>query len=179
MKTWLQRLAGSLRRSWRGYGDERAAAALEVVIWVSVLAIPILNIVDVGFYLFQKMQLEYSTQAAARAVWTKCDLVYLPATTRCTGVNTAVTNAAQAASSLTTAVTASITSEGYYCQVGSSLVSTGTPLAAGTTTCANGARSGDYVQITGSYTYTPLFRGVSVTSYLTTPITKTVWARLN
>ena len=41
------------------------------------------------------------------------------------------------------------------------------------------AAPGDYVQVTASYPYEPIFSQASVASLLTTPITKTAWMRLN
>jgi len=37
---------------------------------------------------------------------------------------------------------------------------------------------GDYVLITVSYTYTPVFAAVSIASVLASPITRTAWMRL-
>ncbi len=177
----MKRSIRRTRRSWRGYRNESGAAALEIALWSGLMVLPILSVVDIGFYLYQRMELENATQVAAQAVWTKCGTVYLPATTKCPGLNATINNAIQTSTTLATDITATATNEGYYCMVSGALQPTGGSLSSGTTICADGSRSADYIQITGSYTYTPLFQGVTVASLLTAggPITKTVWMRLN
>ena len=51
---------------------------------------------------------------------------------------------------------------------------TGVSHAANTT-----AAPGDYVEISVTYTFTPMFGNMSMASLLTTPITKSTWTRLN
>jgi Flp pilus assembly protein TadG len=159
--------------------DQRGAAAVEIAIWALILAMPVLSIVDVGTYVYQRMQLENAAEMAVQAVWANCGPAYLPATLRCSGMSAAATSAAQT-TSLGTNVTISSTTEGYYCIAGDgSLTPTGGALSAGTTTCSNGAKSADYIQITATYAYSPPFGASPVSSILGSSITKTAWMRLN
>jgi hypothetical protein len=142
------------------------------------------------------MQLQMGAQAGAQAAWNACDpgKYTLPATTSSTqcGVNllTTVTSAAQS-TSLGTSVTVSSIVEGYYCADASGNLllvgSTGTigsPPAKPTSSCktvvatSTSETPGDYLQVTTSYTYAPIFSGLSIASALTTPITQTAWVRL-
>jgi Flp pilus assembly protein TadG len=167
------------RRTRSFFGNQRGAAAIELALWAGILVIPILSVVDIGFYQYQKAELETATDAAGQALFNACDPVKLPVTLRCTGYSTVINNAMSAATSLGGSVTATATTEGYYCMNGTALQATGGALANGPTTCSNGAASADYVQITGSYSYSPVFTGITVASLLTTPITKTIWVRMN
>ena len=48
-------------------------AATEFVLWLSVLVFPLLNAVDLSFYVFQTMQVESAAQAAVQMAWKQCD----------------------------------------------------------------------------------------------------------
>lgn len=181
----------TLTSFWR---ETRGAAAAEFVMWVTILALPVLNVVDLGMYVFQKMQLQMAAQAATHAVWKSCDKsAKLPAVANCTGLAATIQAAAQSTTlgSKVTVVAGSPT-EGYYCVDGAgALQLVGTAGKIGTTpvkpspfNCATKIASsttvpGDYVQVTVSYPYQPVFTAVSVANLLTTPITKTSWMRLN
>jgi len=111
----------------------------------------------------------------------------LPATpnsyANCSAMPVAVTTAAQS-TTLGANVTVSSTTEGYYCVNTSTnaLVAVGTFPGTKPANCSSvGSASdtpGDYVLITTSYTYTPIFSAVSIASSLTSPITRQAWMRL-
>lgn len=175
--------------------DTRGAAAVEFVLWLAILIVPVLSAVDLGVYAFQRMQLDSAGQAGAQAAWHLCDSsAKLPATQNCTGLTTAVLTAAQA-TSLGTQVTVApgYPLEGYFCTSDSQALlpaGTGMTWTVGETppakpaNCAavvSGSKTapGDYIQVKVSYAYTPVFPAVSVASLLTTPIVRTAWVRLN
>lgn len=174
--------------------ESGGSAAVEFVLWLAVLMLPLFNAIDLGIYVFQKMQLQMAAQAATQAVWHACDTsAKLPAVTNCTGLAATVQTAAQS-STLGNNVTVSTGSpaEGYYCVNSSGalqLVGTagkiGTPpVKPNPFTCVNqfaGSTTapGDYLQVTVSFPYKPVFRNISLASLLTTPITKTAWMRMN
>lgn len=178
--------------------DTSGAAAVEFAIWLAILLVPMMNVADLGFYVYQKMQLQQAAQVAAQAAWKLCDPTqgnFLPAATHCTNLVSTMTTAAQN-TSLGTAATLQTSHEQYYCTNGSGgLVAVGTQgtiNTTGTNTDPAGAPSNcsasaggslaipaDYVQITVNYSYSPLFRAVSMATFLTTPISQTAWARLN
>lgn len=165
---------------WRLYGRrQRGAAAAEFALVLGLLTIPILNAVDVAFYFWSSMQVDNAAQMAAQTAWTTCNSgTLLPALTKCTGLTAAVTTAAQS-TSLGGGVSVGTLTEAYYCpnSAGTDLVAAGT---ASDCSAINGNKEnpGDYLLIPVSYTYTPIFSGVSVVSLLTSPITNTARMRL-
>jgi len=180
------------RNLWRRYRtDQRGAAAVEFAIVVTLLTVPVLNVVDVAQYAWDRMQTDNAAQAAVQAAWTTCSTAAnLPATvgTNCSAMSAAVTLAAQS-TSLRTAVTVTSTTEGYYCVKTSvtpnTLIYAGPVTSAKPSDCSQGSIGGsssdvpgDYVLITTSYTYSPIFPAVSVASGLATPITRQAWMRL-
>ncbi len=168
--------------------DQKGAAAAEFTLVIALLIIPILNVLDLGLYTWQRVQVDNAAQMGAQAVRTTCSYAYQPATIYCPTLNSVVQTAVQS-TSLGTGVTYS-TAEHYYCMVSGSLVNVADPPATPPTDCSqkdsNGnaigglsnERPGDYIQITANYTYTPIFPAVSIASQLATPITRTAWMRL-
>ncbi|MBS0490731.1 MULTISPECIES: TadE/TadG family type IV pilus assembly protein [unclassified Phenylobacterium] len=184
----------SARRTRRFWRDDSGAAAAEFVLWLSLLTLPLINAVDLGVYVFKKMQVETAAQAGTHAVWRSCDTsAKLPAVSNCTGLAATIQAAVQSTSlGATVTVASGSPVEGYYCLNSSgalTLVGTAGTLGSAPTrpspfTCAgqfSGSTTapGDYVQVTVSYPYEPIFSQASVASLLTTPITKTAWMRLN
>jgi Flp pilus assembly protein TadG len=173
--------------------DCRGAAAAEFVLWLAVLGVPLLSVVDLGVFAFQRMQLDAAGQASVQTAWKLCDTTAkLPATRNCPGLAAAMTAAAQS-SPLGTAVTVDSASpvEGYYCANGSNSLqvvgATGTiasPLTATRPTCTtvtsgSTTAAGDYIKVTVNYPYTPVFTGVSIARLLPSTITRTAWMRLS
>ncbi len=173
--------------------DARGAAALEIAIWTTVIVVPVFSAVDIGVYTYRKMQVEAAAQAAVAAAWRFCDTgAELPAVQNCyTGAETLVVRMRRAAqnTSLGTNITltnANIT-DGWYCRngsgdlalqgstatIGGSLSPTSAPTCPSSTT-----KAGEYIKATTTYTYTPIFSGLSVASLLGTSVSKTAWIRL-
>lgn len=183
-----------MMRLRRFIADTRGAAAAEFVLWILLLTLPVFNAVDIATYAYQRMQLELAAQAGAQAAWHACDTAAkLPATQNCSGLSTKITNAVSSTSlGVNAAVPAGGVAEGYYCtNSAGALVAVGTagtfgspPVKPTPFTCASvigGSTTApaDYVRVTVSYTYAPIFPSVSVASLLQTPITKTAWMRMN
>lgn len=173
-----------IQSSLRAYAFNRdGAAAAEFALVLGFLLIPLLNAADFGIYAYQAMELNDAAQSAAEAALVTCSNENtLPATLNCSGLSNAVTTAAQS-TSLGSSVTITATTEKYYCPNSSGvLVAAGTldnpPADCSTVNPASTDTPGDYVLITASFTYNPLFSGVSLASLFTTPITQTVWMRL-
>lgn len=174
--------------------DTRGAAASEFVLWLGLLIFPLLSAVDVGVYIFQKMQLEIAAQAAVQAAWSSCDEgSKLPAVENCGDLSGIITTAAQSTSlgSYVTVVAGSPV-ENYYCvddlgdllPVGTDGTIGSPPTKPTPFTCASviggsTTEPADYIRVTVSFDYTPVFPGVSVVSLLETPITRTAWMRLS
>ena len=167
--------------------DERGASALEFAIFAGILAFGLLNTADVSIYIYKRMQVENATEMAAQAAWKACNpsIGYLPATLSCPSLTTAMTQAAQstALGNQVTIATGSPT-EGFYC-----LNDAGTlqhianaslnPPADCSSTGLVGQQPGDYIRVTTSFSYAPLFPGVTVAGVFPTPIMKTSMMRLN
>jgi hypothetical protein len=167
---------GFLRRVRR---ETRGAAAAELAIWLLGIGFPLLNAVDVGFYVYKGTQVETAAQAAVDEAWHLCSTSsLLPATTKCTSLSSNMTTAAQGQTGLGTAVTLNTASEGYYCSSTNALVLRGA-VSGSQPTCSDGVtKAGDYLFVTASYTYTPMFGHASVVSFLANPITRQAWVRL-
>jgi len=182
------------RSFWR---NTSGAAAVEFVLWTGIMVIPILSAVDIAYYAYQRMQVEVAAQAAVQAAFHSCDpMTQLPAASKCAGVLANMTAAAQS-TTLGTAVTfATAPVEGYYCVDNAYqmvLMGTSEPiLAAGGTaptvpnpfSCASvvpgsNSQPGDYVSVTVTHSFTPIFSGISVAQLLSTEIHRTAWMRLS
>ena len=177
---------------WRGMHrfrrEQRGAAAVEFALIITLLTVPVLNVVDLAQYAWDRMQVDNAAQMAVQAAWATCQLATnLPATpnsyANCTGMPAAVTTAAQS-TSLGTAITVSSTTEGYYCvnTTTNAIVPVGTFPSNKPSDCKSVGLSsdvpGDYVLITTTYTYSPIFPAISIASALATSINRQAWMRL-
>jgi hypothetical protein len=167
--------------------DERGASALEFAIFAGILAFGLLNTADISIYIYKRMQVENATEMAAQAAYKTCDPSkgYLPATLSCPGLTTVITQAAQS-TSLGNQVTIATGSpqEGFYClndagdlqHIANASLN---PPADCSSTGLPGQQPGDYIRVTTSFSYEPLFPGVTVAGVFPTPIVKTSMMRLN
>jgi Flp pilus assembly protein TadG len=143
---------------WRG--TQSGVAAVEFALCAPLMLMMLAGISDLGLAMRSKMLLVIGVDnATTYAILTQ-------------GSATSATLKAivQDASSLT-GVSANASAVTYDC-------ASGTPAtlvaATSTTTCASGAVAGQYVTITGSYTYTPLMPGYSFVANTTLSDTATV-----
>src|SRR5262245_46519097 len=180
----LRKLAGTASALQK---DERGASALEFAIFGGILAFGLLNTADVSIYVYKRMQLENATEMAAQAAWKACNPNdgYLPATLSCPNLVSKITQAAQS-TALGNQVTIATGSpqEGFYCLNNTGALqkvadATLNPPNDCSATGNAGQAPGDYIQVTASFSYAPLFPGVTVASAFTTPILKTSMMRLN
>jgi hypothetical protein len=152
-----------------------------------MLAVGLLNAVDVGYYSYRRMEVELAAQAGAQAAWKTCNdqRTMLPATLNCPGLSNAITVAIQG-TSLGTAVSlaSGYPTEGYYCvNSHNALQSVGTLSSKPSDCSAAGSPTtspGDYIQVRVTYKYTPMFKGITVMSLWggITSITMTSWMRM-
>jgi Flp pilus assembly protein TadG len=172
-----------LRRFGR---DGSGSAAIEFAAASLFLVLGALNAVDFGYYMYQRMEVEYAAQVGAQAAWKTCydTSTMLPATQNCAGLNSAVTAAIQATSlGANLSLESGYPAEGYYCVAASGALQSVGSLAAKPANCSaagNAAASpGDYIQVGVSYPYAPMFPGVTVMSlWGVSSITMTSWMRL-
>ncbi|MEJ2375618.1 MAG: pilus assembly protein [Pseudolabrys sp.] len=163
--------------------DRRGVAAIEFALFVGFISVAVLNTADVSIYIYKRMQVENATEMGAQAAWQHCGLDQLPATTNCSGFLTAVQNAIQS-TSLGTQVSlqTGYPTEGWYCVDSSGVlqyVSDYSTKPADCSAVGTTYQPADYVKIQTTYTYTPLFGGISVAGAFTTPIVRTAMMRLN
>jgi Flp pilus assembly protein TadG len=179
MGTLVCKILAAFRR------DTRGVAAIEFGAAGMMLAVSMLNAVDVGFYMYRRMEVENAAEVGAQAAWNTCSTqAQLPATQNCPTLNSAVLTAIHSTSlgsnvSLATGYPA----EGYYCVNASNALQSVGSLASRPSNCsATGSATttpGDYLQVQVTFKYTPLFPGISVMSGLgISSITFTSWMRL-
>lgn len=183
------RMTASVSRKLHLFGaDARGVAAIEFAITGLLLAIGLLNAVDVGYYAYRRMEVENAAEVGAQAAWKNCNnlsTTMLPATQNCPGLNTAITTAIRS-TSLGTAVSlaSGYPAEDYRCVNASNVLqSVGTVTSPPPNCAAAGnaaATPGDYLQVGVTYPYQSLFPGhISVMSVSgVTSITKTSWMRM-
>jgi Flp pilus assembly protein TadG len=169
--------------------EARGAAAAEFTLVALMFAYMMINVGDLGVYVYDKMQVESAAQAAAESMWAQCSPTTGAApniTANCSGYAAKITSAAQQ-TSLGTGVTALLLSspgEGWYCaNTSGGLTRNSTSISGSQPTCTSivstdTTKAGDYVPIQASYAYSPIFPGATVTSLLSTTITHTVWIRV-
>lgn len=166
--------------------DARGTAAIEFAGAGMLLAVGLLNAVDFGYYMYQRMEVENAAQVGAQVAWKTCSQSsMLPATQNCAGLNAAVTTAIQS-TTLGSAVTlvSGYPTEGYYCvNASNQLQSVGSVTSSEPTDCSAAGNAntspGDYLQIQVTFAYAPMF-GITVMGMSgITSISKTSWMRLS
>ena len=174
------KLGARTRAIWT---DQRGVAAIEFGFFGIFLAAALANVTDVSIYVYQRMQVENATQVAAQAAWKACDLPQLPATVNCPGLATAVANALKS-TSLGTRVSliSGSPTEGYYCVSSSNSLQYVSDVSSKPADCTAAGmpslRPGDYILVQTTFSYAPLFPGLSVASLFPTPINRTAFMRL-
>jgi Flp pilus assembly protein TadG len=176
-----------LKKSAALPSDQQGASAIEFAIFAGILCFGLLNTADISIYIYKRMQVENATEMAVQAAWKACDPSnnQLPATTSCPGLSAAITGAAHSTTLGTqVSIQAGSPSEAYYCLNSSgALQNVGAVSSPPPTDCSvtglPAQQPADYIQITTTYSYTPLFPGVTVAGAFTTPIVRTGTMRLN
>jgi len=177
------KFAGRTTAIW---ADQRGVAAIEFGLFAIFLSLALVNVTDVSIYIYQRMQAENATEVAAQAAWKACDLSVLPPTTDCSTLQASV-NAVQGALGSTSlgtrvALVSGSPSVGYYCVNSSNALQFVSAISSKPADCtAAGTPSlqpGYYIQVQTTFTYAPLFPGVSISSTFPTPINRTAIMRL-
>jgi len=168
--------------------ERSGAAAAEFAMFVLILAPLLLNLGDMGFYAYVRMQVENAAQAGAQAAFANCSNT--PANSaNCPNLSTAVSSAVSSTSlgdkvswtNKSTMFTGSAP-QGVDTYCPSSTNSTNAIVYTNSTSCdgttSTGATPGTYARIDVSYTYTPLFKGATIASLFPATITATTYQRL-
>lgn len=173
-----RRLFGRLLR------DNRGVAAIEFSLIVSFATVGCLNVADLAVYARDRLEVENSAAMGAEAAIRTCTASQVPATTNCPSLNSAITAAVQSTGLGTSISLASgYPKEGYYCVDPNTGVLTyvsdvSSKPANCTAVGASYNTPGDYVEVQTSFTYAPLFPGITVTGAFPGTITKTAWMRV-
>jgi Flp pilus assembly protein TadG len=166
--------------------DRSGVAAVEFGIFSVLLALALANVVDVTMYLYQRMQAENATEVAAQAAWKTCDLTVLPLTTDCSTLAASVTAVQNALGSTSlgtrVALVSGSPSVGYYCVNSSNALQYVSNISSKPADCTVAGtpslQPGYYIQVQTTFTYTPIFPGMSISSTFPTPINRTSLMRL-
>ncbi|MEA2982480.1 MAG: hypothetical protein QOF09_4303 [Alphaproteobacteria bacterium] len=163
--------------------DRRGVAGIEFAFIAGFLSLAVLNVSDIGIYLVKRMQVENAAQMGTMAALQACDPVHVPATVNCPGLNAAVTAAIQS-TSLGNSVTLSggAVSEGYYCLNSSSVLQLMGGVSSKPANCSAAGMAAlqpaDYLRVQVTFSYVPLFSGISVAGQFATPIIKVAMVRM-
>ena len=166
--------------------NERGAAAIEFAAAAMLLVVGVLNGVDVGYYTYQRMEVENAAQVGAQVAWKTCydSSSMLPATTACSGLTDAIRSAIQTTSlGSNVSLQSGYPTEGYYCVDASGMLHSVGSLTSRPSDCSAVGDAtttpGDYLQVGVTFPYAPLFPGLSVmAAWGVTSITSTSWMRL-
>lgn len=164
--------------------DRRGVAAIEFAIFAGLLSFAILNVIDISIYIYQRMEVENATEMGAQAAWKNCDLPSLPASINCSALTNAVQNAVHSTSLGTRiSLVSGSPAEGYYCVNSSNALEYVSGVTSKPADCSavgmSSLQPADYIRIDTTFTYAPLFPGISVAETFATPITKSAWMRLD
>jgi Flp pilus assembly protein TadG len=180
----LRRAASVIKRLDYFGADANGLAAVDFAITATTLVFGLLNAVDLGYYIYRRMEVENAADAGAQAAMKTCDQNALPATTNCSGLNDAIKSAIHN-TSLGTAVSlaSGYPTEGYYCTNSSNVLQYMSSVSSKPANCSAagnaGASPADYLQVQVAAPYQPLF-GVSVLGPLGwTSISMTSWMRMD
>lgn len=122
--------------------DERGASAIELAMISTVLSLILLNIVDISYFMFKKMELTSSVRAGAQYALVDTE-----------NATAALIEAVVQDSSPLTNVTVTVDDSQCGCSDGGALFTCGSDTCTGTTT----GRSQYYTQISAAYTHTWIF----------------------
>jgi Flp pilus assembly protein TadG len=163
--------------------DEGGAAMIELALVGTFLTACVLNVAETAHYAYQASEVNAAAQAGAEAALNACDTAHTPATINCAGLNAAVTTAVQGTSlGSQVAINGAIT-EGYYC-----LTTAGALQKAGEASDKPADCSGVqnntggspilYLQAPVTFTYQPIFPGLTIVQTFAAAITRTAWMRM-
>ncbi|MDH7637319.1 hypothetical protein [Sphingomonas oryzagri] len=169
--------------------DAGAVAAAEMALIFPILGYVSLNVMDLGVYIFSRMQTELAAEAAAGAARNICVAAgkypaTYPAGNCDANLTTKLTAAAQATTLGTNVTIVGSPGEGYYCAntagtlVSVAAVSATPPANCSSVVTGSTTAPGDYINVTTSYTYTPFAPGLAITAALPATIQQTAWMRL-
>ena len=169
--------------------DNHGASAVEFAFLLPMLAYLVMNVTDLSLYVYTHMEVDTAAQMGVQAAWKTCDQTMLPATTKCPGLNAAVTAAiGETELGANISLVAGSLTEGYYCVNSANALQWVSTVASKPANCTAAGMPAltpaDYITLQVTYTYAPMFSGITIVGLattgglLTTPITKTAFMRM-
>jgi hypothetical protein len=172
--------------------DCRGVAAIEFAFIAGFLTLAVVNVSDIGIYIYQRMEVENAAQIGTMSAVKTCVPLStaqqtqppaLPATLNCAGLNAAVTAAIQSTSlGNKIALSGGGISEGYYCVNSSNALQYMSGVSSKPADCSAAGMASlqpaDYLKVSVAFNYAPLFGGISVAGLFANPINKTAMVRM-
>lgn len=161
--------------------DRSGAVAAETALVSGFLALLIVQVLDFGWFAYCSVQIRMAAQAAAARAATACsEDALLPATQNCPGLKAKMEAAANEVS-IGGTITISDPDEGYFCHDNNNALVEVGALDNKPADCmpySATATPADFVYVTATYTFNPIFPGVSAVSYLGGAMTADGWMRV-
>ena len=172
------------RHLLRGFAeDQRGVAAVEMALVGTFLAGALLNVVEVSRYAYMSSQVTAATQAGAQAAIITCEPGETPVTLNCPAAAAAINQAIHGSSLGAHVGLQGGLTEGWYCVTSNSTLQF---MVAATATkpvdcSAAGVPAGTpslYLRVRTTYTYEPIFPGLTITESFPAAIVRTAWMRM-
>lgn len=163
--------------------NKSGLAAIELALFAMFLAVATANLVDTSVYIYQRMQVDNAAQLGAMAVLKACDIDHVPVTIKCPGLNATVTSAIQATSlGDKVSLKGGAPTEGYYCVSSANALQLVSAVDDKPSDCSSvGMKDltpGDYVEVSVTFSYEPMFGNLSVANFLPAEITRSALMRV-
>lgn len=163
--------------------NTQGVAGIEFALIAGMLSLVLMNVADIAIFEYQRMEVENAADLGAMTVLKTCDTSHVPATTLCSGLNTAITKAVQSTSlGNKVSLKGGAPTEGYYCVNSANILQYVSDVSTKPSTCAAAGMSslspGDYIKVQVVFTYVPMFGALSAASLLPTSISKTALLRI-
>ncbi len=162
--------------------DERGVAAVEMALIGTLIMGALFNVVEVGRYVYQSMELAAASQAGAQAAIVTCDTNKTPVTSNCPAAPAAIQMAIRGTSLGDSVVQHGPLDEAWYCV---NFQGTLQAMSAATVRPADCSDAGVvankpalYLRVTVAYDYQAIFPGVTVVDALPHALERSAWMRM-
>jgi Flp pilus assembly pilin Flp len=171
-----------LRRLRRFADDERGVAAVEMALIGTLLAGALMNVAEISRYAYLAMEVDAAAQAGAQAAVVKCDPAETPITINCPEADDEIETAISGTSLGQGVTLEEPIDEAWYCLNGEGALQKVSPAGSKPSDCsqagAPNGRPGLYVRLRTTFTYEPIFPGLTLVEALPETITRSAMMRL-
>lgn len=167
----------------RGFGRAQdGVAAIEMSLVGVMFSAALINAVEISRYAMALMQVDNAAQAGVAAANHACDIEHLPATQNCGDLYSAVGTAVRSTSLGDRVSVQGQITEGWYCVNSAKILQYMSPVDAKPADCTGALNPtgspGLYLGVHATYSYQPIFPGLTIAETFATPVNRTAWARL-